>query len=269
MLNETKRKGFYARPEIREKRFSPIPISKETIMKIVDAIMKEEHISKDLPKVLKEFLKKRDACLIAILWLFGKRISEVLALRVNDIWIEGDELKAKFFIKKKAKVLLICPKCKQRNGRMAKFCKSCGESLENAEKKIFKPQEIAIVKKKKITSSDAVAYVIDYLEFLKKYGVSKETPLFPSVLIRQEGKEIGIKILRKTMTRQRAFQLLATFGLCPHLFRSAMAKRLLRESRGNIMLVKRFGDWSKVDMVLEYAKSIGETHEDEEVSKLE
>lgn len=39
--------------------------------------------------------------LVAMLWLYGKRISEVLGLRRRDIWVEGDFLYASFHVLKK------------------------------------------------------------------------------------------------------------------------------------------------------------------------
>lgn len=44
---------------------------------------------------------KRLQCIIAILWLFGKRITEVLTLTREDIWVEGDYLFVYFVVRKK------------------------------------------------------------------------------------------------------------------------------------------------------------------------
>lgn len=40
-------------------------------------------------------------CIIALAWLFGKRINEILRLRKQDVWVEGDYLFAKFQVSKK------------------------------------------------------------------------------------------------------------------------------------------------------------------------
>jgi len=39
--------------------------------------------------------------LMAMLWLFGKRISEVINVRREDVWIEGDKLYVAFWVLKK------------------------------------------------------------------------------------------------------------------------------------------------------------------------
>lgn len=48
-----------------------------------------------------ERAKPTTRALIAILWLFGKRISEVLRLKRRDIWAEGDLIYASFHVLKK------------------------------------------------------------------------------------------------------------------------------------------------------------------------
>ena len=42
-----------------------------------------------------------DKCLIALLWLFGKRISEVLRLKRKDLWFDEHFLYVRFSILKK------------------------------------------------------------------------------------------------------------------------------------------------------------------------
>lgn len=44
---------------------------------------------------------KMVAALIAVLWLFGKRISEVLKLRRRDVWVKGEYFYARFTVLKK------------------------------------------------------------------------------------------------------------------------------------------------------------------------
>lgn len=57
----------------------------------------------ELDDMLKRARGKVTAALIAMLWLFGKRISEVIKLRKRDVWVEGGYLYARFTVGKKPK----------------------------------------------------------------------------------------------------------------------------------------------------------------------
>ena len=59
------------------------------------------------PKEVEEMLKSATLepwlqCLVALLWLFGKRISEIIKLQRKDLWIEDNYLYVRFTVSKKA-----------------------------------------------------------------------------------------------------------------------------------------------------------------------
>jgi len=71
----------------------------------------------------------RDRLLIRLLFRLGCRISEALALKVEDIDFDQGTVTIEHL---KARVKLCCPKCGARLGKSHKFCPICGHSVEKA-----------------------------------------------------------------------------------------------------------------------------------------
>lgn len=69
----------------------------------------------------------RDRLLIRILWRLGCRVSEALALRVEDI----DFMRGTVTIEHlKSRIELACPQCRAKLGRSHVFCPGCGSKVE-------------------------------------------------------------------------------------------------------------------------------------------
>ena len=71
----------------------------------------------------------RDRLLIRLLFRLGCRISEALALKVEDIDFDQGTVTIEHL---KARMKLCCPKCGARLGKSHKFCPICGHSVEKA-----------------------------------------------------------------------------------------------------------------------------------------
>jgi len=71
----------------------------------------------------------RDRLLIRLLFQLGCRISEVLALKVEDIDFDQGTVTIEHL---KARLELCCPECGARLGKSHKFCPICGHSVEKA-----------------------------------------------------------------------------------------------------------------------------------------
>ena len=71
----------------------------------------------------------RDRLLIRMLFRLGCRISEALALEVNDV--DFDEGKVTI-LHLKSRIRLSCPHCNARLGRAHTFCPRCGEGVPKA-----------------------------------------------------------------------------------------------------------------------------------------
>jgi len=71
----------------------------------------------------------RDRLLIRLLFHTGCRISEALALKVEDINFEQGTVT---IIHLKSHINLSCPNCGARLGQTHRFCPACGEKVINA-----------------------------------------------------------------------------------------------------------------------------------------
>jgi len=71
----------------------------------------------------------RDRLLVRLLFRLGCRISEALALKLEDIDFDQGTVTIEHL---KARVKLCCPKCRARLGRSHRFCPNCGHSVEKA-----------------------------------------------------------------------------------------------------------------------------------------
>ena len=74
----------------------------------------------------------RDRLLIRLLFRLGCRVSEILALKVNDIDFERGTVTV---LHLKMRIRLSCSKCKARLGKRHQFCPECGEEVSEAQKR--------------------------------------------------------------------------------------------------------------------------------------
>jgi integrase/recombinase XerD len=72
----------------------------------------------------------RDRLLVRLLFHLGCRVSEALALKVEDIDFEQGTVTIRHL---KARVELHCSQCKTRLGKSHRFCPTCGHSVDKAE----------------------------------------------------------------------------------------------------------------------------------------
>ena len=69
----------------------------------------------------------RDRLLIWLLFHLGCRISEALALSVEDVDFDRGNVTIEHL---KSRIKLSCPKCRARLGKVHRFCPGCGESVQ-------------------------------------------------------------------------------------------------------------------------------------------
>jgi len=72
----------------------------------------------------------RDRLLIRLLARLGCRISEALALRVEDIDFEAGTVT---ILHLKTRINLYCPVCRARLGKKHRFCPGCGDKVDKAD----------------------------------------------------------------------------------------------------------------------------------------
>ena len=71
----------------------------------------------------------RDRLLIQLLVRLGCRISEALALRVEDIDFDAGTVA---ILHLKSRITWYCPRCKARLGKRHRFCSGCGDKVDKA-----------------------------------------------------------------------------------------------------------------------------------------
>jgi integrase/recombinase XerD len=71
----------------------------------------------------------RDELLIEILYRLGCRVSEALALRVEDIDLVRGLVT---IIHLKSRLRLLCPECRARLSKTARYCAACGKIVDAA-----------------------------------------------------------------------------------------------------------------------------------------
>jgi len=99
----------------------------------------------------------RDKLLIRLLFRLGCRISEALALQVNDIDFEGGTVTIEHL---KSRLKLSCPKCGARLGKSHTYCPKCGVRVEEA---VAKEQEHRRMRTLPL-DMDTLAMLKDYIK---------------------------------------------------------------------------------------------------------
>ena len=84
----------------------------------------------EVTKMEKAASNLRDRLLIHLLFRLGCRVSEALALMVEDVDFERGMITIKHL---KARLKLSCTECGQRLGRSHTFCPKCGGKIEKAQ----------------------------------------------------------------------------------------------------------------------------------------
>ena len=74
----------------------------------------------------------RDRLLIRLLFRLGCRVSEALALNVNDIDFERGSVT---ILHLKTRIRLSCTKCRARLGKRHQFCPECGQGISEVKKR--------------------------------------------------------------------------------------------------------------------------------------
>jgi len=171
---------------------------------------------------------KRIQCLLCVLWVFGKRISEVLLLKRRDVWVEDGFLYVRFIVRKKG------PLMRKRRNFPARFLKKI--TLKNPH----------------------VKYITAYIETLN----DPNAYLFPG---RSRPRTYRTKVEGKTYTYTRnesgfmssnlAWKIIKYLNpmLYPHLFRQSVATLLAEDGLTEDQLMSWF-DWDSSRVAHEYVK---------------
>jgi len=196
----------------------------------------------------------RDRLLIRLLFRLGCRVSEALALGVEDV----DSAQSAVTIQHlKSRLRLSCPKCGARLGRSHTFCPRCGEKVEEA---LSQEQEHRRVRTLPVDG--------DTLEMLKEY-IQRGGP------VARQGKRLIFGI-----NRHRAWQIVREcaeraglpdlvnpetgkrHGVSPHRLRDAFACHAVKldDSGDGLRLLQEHLGHVSFNTTAKYRKVAGEEH---------
>ena len=164
-------------------------------------------------------------CLIALLWLFGKRISEILRLKRKDLWVDEHFLYVRFTILKKKGEYKAVKKVTLRNPYV-NYVLQYMQLIEEPEAWLFPGYSRPKIVRVRARLKDGTVKVYEY-----------------------ERLEAG------NMSRQQAYKILKRLNpACwPHLFRDSVATRFAYEGATPYELQSWF-DWSKLETANKYIR---------------
>jgi integrase/recombinase XerD len=198
----------------------------------------------------------RDRLLIRLLFHVGCRISEALALRVEDIDFDRSTVTIEHL---KARLRLFCPSCNARLGKTHAFCPRCGARVERA---LTQEQERRRIRTLPIDGAT--------LEMLGNY-IRRGGPISRggSKLIFGINRHRSWQVVRECADRAGLGDLVnpetgTVHGVSPHKLRDAFAVMAIRKddsTDGVRMLQEQLGHAS-IGTTMRYRKVAGEELKD-------
>ncbi len=125
------------------------------------------------------YLRLRDIAFIVIAWMFARRPSEVLELRVSDIKQSGPALAFFFKAKKKLKRYKVCPSCADKNASKALFCKKCATPLKDVQPSMIGDPSLQYFTLYKNKEYSLCVHIMDWLKLARELGADDSSYLFP------------------------------------------------------------------------------------------
>jgi integrase/recombinase XerD len=196
----------------------------------------------------------RDRLLIRILFRLGYRISEALALRVEDLDFDHGSVTIEHL---KSRIKLSCPKCRARLGKTHRFCPVCGESVERV---LSQEQEHRRVRTLPLDS--------ETLEMLRDY-ISHGGSVFRkgNMLIFGINRHRGWQIIRECARKAGLGKLVnpetgKTHNVSPHRLRDSFATHAakLDDSGDGLRLLQEHLGHASFNTTAKYRKVAGEEH---------
>jgi len=188
----------------------------------------------------------RDRLLIRMLFRLGCRVSEALAIKVEDIDIDQGTVTIKHL---KAQTRLLCPHCNTRMSRTANFCPGCGRGVE---KPVRKEQEVHRVRTIPL-DGETMDMLVD---FIRRDGTEG--------LIFKIGRTQAWKIVRDCAEKAGIAELVnpetgRLHGVSPHRLRDAFAVMAVKldDSGDGLRLLQEMLGHQSFNTTAKYRKVAG------------
>lgn len=193
----------------------------------------------------------RDRLLINLLLHVGCRISEALALTVDNIDFANGTITIQHL---KASVRLSCPKCGARLSRNAAFCPGCGEKVAEAKasQREYRRQRIIPIDR------DTIELLRDYIErggAVEKggkkiiFGINRHRAW---QIVRECAKKAGLPDLVNPETGK-------VHGVSPHRLRDAFAVMAVQQddSSDGVRMLQEWLGHANIGTTMRYRKVAG------------
>jgi len=193
----------------------------------------------------------RDMLLIRLLSRLGCRVSEALAMRVEDIDFNRGTVTIQHL---KERLRLFCPDCSSRLGRTHKFCSKCGREVG---KPMAKMQEVH--RRRALPLDDQALKMLK--DFIKKDGTKG--------LIFGINRHRAWQIIRDCARKAELPHLVnpesgSVKGVSPHSLRDAFAVNAVRvdDSGDGLRLLQEHLGHQNITTTMRYRKVSGEEHKE-------
>ena len=196
----------------------------------------------------------RDRLLIRLLFHLGCRISEALALTVEDIDFQQGTVTIQHL---KVRLKLACPSCNARLGRSHVFCPRCGAKVEEV-----------VTRSKENRQMRTLPVDGDTLEMLRDY-IQRGGPLLRKggMLIFGINRHRAWQIVRDCAERAGLSGLVnpesgRVYGVSPHRLRDAFAVHAVKldDSGDGLRLLQEHLGHASFNTTAKYRKVAGEEH---------
>lgn len=259
-------RGWLQNPARKARREQAQTLTDRQVLELLDKIDSFEKYSK-LDQDADLSLRMRDKAVVALGWIYFKRGTELLHVRLGEIYYDKTELVVTFNIEKKIKHMKICPSpsCKTKNGIRSRFCSKCGISLATVIPIAVGDQTARKVTKRKDLRYPFCKPVTEWLDHLRDNEIKDQGWIFPRYHYFSRGFQFYAE---KPITYQRLDQILQKLdpSLTSHMFRYGATERLYRKGFTTIEIME-MGDWSSPIMPIKYAQRKGLTPSQKKFTK--
>jgi integrase/recombinase XerD len=229
-------------------------IKTESVVRKISATTKTYLLTDEVESIEKTATNLRDRLLIRLLFRLGCRISEALAITVENI----DHAKGTITIKHlKTRIKLSCPNCKGGLGRSHCFCPKCGAKVSKVVARELEHRRQRILP----IDSDTLAILKEYIERggpVKRgdrqliFGINRHRAW---QVVKECAERAGLPKLINTETGK-------IHNISPHRLRDAFAVHAVKldDSGDGLRLLQEHLGHASFNTTAKYRKVAGEEH---------
>ena len=197
---------------------------------------------------------QRDRLLIRLLSHLGCRISEALALKVEDIDFKQSTITV---LHLKRSIKLSCPTCKSRLGNRHRFCPGCGSKVHKQVRSQKERRRIRVLP----IDENTLRMTKNYIDSLSP--INDKTPLFNINRHRawQIVRDCAIRVSLPSLVNHETGRVR---GISPHRLRDAFSVHAMKvdDSGDGLRLLQEHLGHVSFNTTAKYRKIAGEEHRD-------